>query len=187
MRTKGVGRLIAIDSITSGGALFSWAWLEECVLSDPQPQQKGGCFAAIGQAVVVVVVLVIGLILVGMFTADDNPSPAASVQRSTWTPPAGFQVTDSDSFSGGRIGYRWLEAREFKCDYGRMCLGMEFVSEKPCDFFYAGLSLLDSSGANVGMTNDTTSGVQADQRVIMVFRTYEERARSAELSKVTCS
>lgn len=159
----------------------------EIKVSDPAPQKQGGCFAAIGMAVVAILALFGALIVVGLFASQNASAPTRTAPQSAWTPPSGFQLTETDSFRPVRVGYRWLENREFSCDYGDMCFGAEFVSEKPCDFFYAALSLLDSSGANVGMTNDTTTGVKEGQRVVMVFRTYEKRARAAELSRVSCS
>ena len=156
-------------------------------------QQGGGCFALIGKVVVFIILAIVALIfvipLINGGTASQqsiNGASSSEFSDNNWTPPPGFIKTRSDGFNSVNIGVRWLEAKDYECRFGRACWGMEFVSEEPCSHFYAAITLLDSANTNIGFTNDSTTGVAAGQKVRLVFETYEEGARSAELSRVSC-
>lgn len=97
--------------------------------------------------------------------------------------PKGFSEYDSG------IAFKFLKyGSEYRCSYyGAYCWGIEFISKSSCSSFYVELSILDSSGANIGYTNDLTSNVNPLQRVKMVFNSYEDGAKSGQIAQVTCS
>jgi hypothetical protein len=97
--------------------------------------------------------------------------------------PRGFDSYDSDS------AYRFLSGKkgEYRCTYsGAYCWGIEFVSRTGCDNLYVELTILDSTGRNIGFTNDTTSGVRAGERVVLIFDTFDSAADKARIAEVSC-
>ena len=84
------------------------------------------------------------------------------------------------------VKWRWLENAETNCDYGR-CWGMEVVAVEGCDnALYVELALEDDNDINVGMTNDTTGKVSPGQKARLTFNVFDESARSASLSEMSC-
>jgi len=102
----------------------------------------------------------------------------SSVKNLPWY-PEGFASYDSNT------AYRFQDKGEFRCDYFS-CWGMEFVSKVSCSSFYVEITILDSSGANIGYSNDSASGVQPNQKVKMKFDAVEDAAQTARLAKVSC-
>ncbi len=102
----------------------------------------------------------------------------SSVKNLPWY-PEGFESYDSNT------AYRFQDKGEFRCDYFS-CWGMEFVSKVSCSSFYVEITILDSSGANIGYSNDSASGVQPNQKVKMKFDAVEDAAQTARLAKVSC-
>jgi hypothetical protein len=97
--------------------------------------------------------------------------------------PKDFQLYEEN------IAYRFLSYSkgEYRCSYsGAYCWGIEIVTQSGCNNLYAELTILDSTGRNIGFTNDTTSGVRAKERVILVFDTFENGADQGRLAKVSC-
>jgi len=63
---------------------------------------------------------------------------------------------------------------------------MEVVSKDGCDSLYVKVSEINSSGANVGYTNETTAGLAAGQKAILMLDTYNEAADQFRLSQISC-
>ena len=85
------------------------------------------------------------------------------------------------------VAYRWLEGNEFDCGYGDACWGMMIISKKGCpNSLYAELSILDKNGVQIGYTNDSLSSALPLQKSKMIFRTYEDDAETARITKIRC-
>jgi hypothetical protein len=64
---------------------------------------------------------------------------------------------------------------------------MSIIAREGCpSSLYAEITILDSSGTNIGYTNDTTSGLGAGQKAKMVFETFEPGAKNARLAEISC-
>lgn len=130
-----------------------------------------------------VVVLVVGA---GAIAAVGNAPRAAAPRPTTqpvvtWSPPEGFQKTSQDP----SVAFRWVDRTT--CDTGDSCWGMEIVAHDGCpDGLYVELSILDSSGAAIGFTNDTVGAIQRGGRARLTFDTYEDAADKARLTEVSC-
>jgi hypothetical protein len=116
--------------------------------------------------------------------ASKNAPSAASSKGTTpnlsW-PPSGFQLAGLD------VAFRFLKPGEVSCGgVGGVCYGMELVTLAGCSSLYVELTVLDASGANIGMTNDLRSNVRAGERVIMRFSSYDVGAKQARVEEVTC-
>lgn len=106
-----------------------------------------------------------------------------------WQPPTGFSLTDVATDREGdalKAWVRWLDTNEFDCSVGDKCWGAEVIAMQYCDSIYAEASLLNSKGTNIGMSNDTSSSVAAKKKVRFVFETFENGAKSIELTKIRC-
>lgn len=97
--------------------------------------------------------------------------------------PKGFNEYSGDS----RIAWRWLDRGEYSCSYGDHCWGMAIIAREGCPAsVYAEITILDSSDANIGFTNDATSGLGAGQKAKLVFEDFTAGAKSARLAKISC-
>ena len=97
--------------------------------------------------------------------------------------PKGFDVYSGDS----QIAWRWLDTGEYSCSYGDHCWGMAIIARDGCpSSVYAEITILDSSGTNIGYTNDTTSGLGAGQKAKLVFEDFTAGAKSARLAEISC-
>ena len=123
-------------------------------------------------------------------TSDKTNSSLNSVTAQTtkkvvlpWY-PEGFTEYEGDS----QIAWRWLDfGSEYSCSYGDYCWGMSIISRDGCpSSLYAEITILDSSGTNIGFTNDTTSGLGAGQKAKMIFETFTAGANTARLAKISC-
>jgi hypothetical protein len=97
--------------------------------------------------------------------------------------PKDFKLFDSN------IAYRFLSYAkgEYRCSYsGSYCWGVEIVTLSGCNNLYGELTILDSAGRNIGYTNDLTSGVRANERVKLIFDTFENGADQGRLEEVSC-
>ena len=90
--------------------------------------------------------------------------------------PDGFTEFDAN------IAYKYNKGG---CDYFR-CHNVSVISRTACSLMYAEMTLLDSSGANVGFSNDTASSVQPNQIVKLRFDVIEDSASQGQLTQVTC-
>jgi hypothetical protein len=90
--------------------------------------------------------------------------------------PEGFNEFDANT------AYKYNKG---SCDYFD-CYNVSIVTKTGCSQIYAEMTLMDSSGANVGYTNDTSSAVQPLQVVKMRFDVIEESADTGRLTEVSC-
>jgi hypothetical protein len=113
-----------------------------------------------------------------------SPSPVADP---AWTPPQGFQAIQTRSPYGESkwVAIRWVPPAEAQCEtYMSRCYQLEIVSEKGCSLLYASLIKLDSAGANIGYTNDTTSSVVAEQIARLTFSASGEK--TVQIGEINC-
>ena len=126
------------------------------------------------------------LYAIGSSTDSDNSTkssyPEIEDDLTNWL-PTGFNSWTEDS----NVAWRWLEDKEFKCDYDRACTGIMVVAKDGCSRnLYAEVSILDKKSVQIGYTNDTVSSALSMQESKLVFNTYEESANSFRLSKISC-
>jgi len=87
----------------------------------------------------------------------------------------------------GDIAWRWLEGKEYRCSYGDHCWGISIIAKNGCPTsLYAQITILDGNGANIGYTNDLTSGLSSGQEAKLVFEDFTPGAKSARLSEISC-
>lgn len=154
----------------------------------PEPSQgaQWGCVA---------VIIVLALVGLAMCTGGGSPSSSSSSSSSTantytaapaWTPPEGYTLYPTSS--GSRIGVKWSTARGSECTgYNVTCFAMDVVTEKGCPrSLYAEIKILGKGGDNIGWTNDTAQGVDAGEKVRLVFDTYERGASTAQIAEINC-
>lgn len=142
-----------------------------------QPKPGGGR-TILGRLFLVVVVLVV---IGGLASVGNAPRPAPTTQAVvTWSPPAGFEKTSQDP----SVAARWMD--DVNCT-GESCWGIEIVAHEGCpDGLYVELSILDSSGAAIGYTNDKVGAIQRGGRAKLTFDSYEAGADKARLTEVSC-
>jgi len=126
------------------------------------------------------------LYAIGSSTDSENstlsPYPEIEENLTNWI-PVGFNSWTEDS----NVAWRWLEDKEYKCDYDRACTGIMVVAKDGCSRnLYAEVSILDKKSVQIGYTNDTVSSALSMQESKLVFNTYEEGANSFRLSKISC-
>jgi len=119
-------------------------------------------------------------------TSSSSNSVTAQTTKKIVLPwyPEGYTEYEGDS----QIAWRWLKpGSEYSCSYGNYCFGMSIIAREGCpSSLYAEITILDSSGTNIGYTNDTTSGLGASQKAKMVFETFEPGAKNARLAEISC-
>lgn len=108
--------------------------------------------------------------------SEQESSGTVAIEDSSWV-PEGFTPFNN------KIATKWTEVPSEGC-YLDGCYAMEVVSSEQCDHLYVELALLDSSGANVGFTNDTTSSLSPGQRAVLVFNA--STGEKARIAKVNC-
>ena len=69
---------------------------------------------------------------------------------------------------------------------GWACWGVEVIAKYGCGSLYVELTVLDSGGSVVGMTNDTASGMLADEHAKLTFNSPEDGAQKARMSEINC-
>ena len=119
-------------------------------------------------------------------TSNGNPSygstPKAAIAEQ-WTPPSGFTRYDST------VAWRWLDGSERQCPNNSRCIQVEVITKDGCpSMLYAKASITDQQNRNLGYTNDTTSGLQPDQRAILSMPDTTGGAAeiSANLDEIKC-
>lgn len=118
-------------------------------------------------------------------TTVAKPKATTTSSTSTTQPwrPSGYNVY---SYQDG-IAFRWLESNEFKCEFYDWCWGMEILTRYGCpSSLYAEINILNKGGANIGWTNDTAQRLRSGDKAILVFGTYENDAKMAEIAEITC-
>jgi hypothetical protein len=106
--------------------------------------------------------------------------PPVATDPDGWIPPGFEKLKD-------RLAYRWLESNEYKCSsFADGCWGLLVYSHDGCGSLYVELGLLDSSGVNVGMTNDIASNVRAGEQAKLEFEDYGNGASRARIAQVNC-
>lgn len=111
--------------------------------------------------------------------AERAAAEAAETKRRTAWIPKGFTAVNDE------VAFKWSEAGSFTCRYGR-CFQAEVVSRNGCDNLYAELGLLSENGANVGYTNDSTSGLAPNQKAILQFNFFNDAATKGQLNEIKC-
>jgi len=145
------------------------------------PSSKGaqaGCF---------VVLVLIALISLAMCKPDAGTSTSSNAPAATsWTPPEGYSLERTSR--GENIGVAWSRPSRGECrGYDVTCFAVDVVTEHGCPrSLYASITILSKTNDNIGWTNDTAQGVEAGEKVRLVFRTYERGAASARLAEVSC-
>lgn len=154
-------------------------------VAQPQPLQakKSG---GLGCAVAVIA----GLALVGYCSQQGGSSSSSSSSLTdttpAWAPPAGFERHETSR--GIAIGVEWEKPTRAECrGSGVTCFAINVVTEQSCPrSLYASITLFGSTGNNIGWTNDTAQGVQAGEKVRLVFDTYERGVESARIAEINC-
>ena len=132
-----------------------------------------GCVS--GCLLVIAFIAILGVI--GSFVGDGgrNPEP----EDNSWV-PEGFTKYDDE------VAWRWSPRDSYNCRRNRSCLQIEVVPKTGCDSLYAKASLVDSSGNNVGYTNESTSDVSAGQKALLMLDTYRDNFSTFRLAKISC-
>jgi hypothetical protein len=130
--------------------------------------------------------VVIAFFLISFSSSSDNSStssyPVVEEDLSNWI-PTGFNSWSDDP----NVSWRWLENKEYKCDYDRACSGIMIIARNGCDRnLYAEVSILDKNNVQIGYTNDTVSSALSMEESKLIFNTYEEYADTFRLSKISC-
>jgi len=111
-----------------------------------------------------------------------SPSSATEEDLTNWI-PSGFNSWSDDP----NVSWRWLENKEYKCDYDRACSGIMIIAKNGCDRnLYAEVSIRDKNGVQIGYTNDTVSSALSMEESKLIFNSYEENADTFRLSKISC-
>jgi hypothetical protein len=85
------------------------------------------------------------------------------------------------------LAYRWLSSGQFSCSYSSgSCWGMSVTSKTGCTSLYVEITIFDSADNNIGYTNDTTSGLQPGEKAKLTFDSFEDGAKSARVTKISC-
>lgn len=88
-------------------------------------------------------------------------------------------------FKSSGIAYAALDVGKFSCSFGK-CIEYYFITKTSCPNFYVEVTAFDSSGTNIGWTNDTAKNVQAGVKVKLHFDIFEDAATNAEISDISC-
>lgn len=134
-----------------------------------------------------VVAVVVALAFLGWCSQQGQEQTEYSASPNpTWTPPDGF-VTHRMG-RGGSVGVEWDMPTRSECrGSGTTCFAMNVVTERDCPRnLYVSITLFNEADDNIGWTNDTAQGVQAGERVRLVFDTYERGAESARIAEINC-
>ena len=111
-----------------------------------------------------------------------STSPGTEESLTNWI-PSGFNSWSDDP----NVSWRWLENKEYECDYDRACSGIMIIARSGCDRnLYAEVSILDKNNVQIGYTNDTLSSALPMEESKLIFNTYEESADTFRLSKISC-
>jgi len=96
--------------------------------------------------------------------------------------PKGFVSYDSST------AYRFLDyGKDYRCTYSSSyCWGVEMLTKYGCSSLYAEMTILDSSGRNIGFTNDTASSIRPNEKVILIFDSFEDGADQGRLDLISC-
>lgn len=157
----------------------------------PKPTPAAGANRG-GQIGCAIVLFFFALILLAMCngagsTSTTSTTPAADYPPpAAWTPPEGYSLYPTGR--GGGVAVKWSKPTGSECTgYNVTCFAMDVVTEKGCPrSLYAAITILSKSDDNIGWTNDTAQGVEAGEKVRLVFDTYERGARSARVAEINC-
>lgn len=148
----------------------------------PSPKKSNG----VGRVVAVLAIL--GAVAYCSQQGDTLSSTYSSTIDTTprWTPPDGYERHEAPR--GGGIGVQWEKPTRAECrGSGVTCFAVNVVTERSCPRnLYASITLFDATGNNIGWTNDTAQGVEAGERVRLVFDTYERGVDSARIAEISC-
>ena len=115
-------------------------------------------------------------------TVSNNPYPVIEEDLTSWV-PSGFESWSDDP----TVAWRWLEDKEYKCNYDRLCVGIMVVSKNGCERnLYAEVSLLDKNKVQIGYTNDSLGSALRMQKSKLIFNTYEKEADTVRVSEISC-
>lgn len=136
-------------------------------------------------------VIVGALLLVGYCSTHGGSDLSASSRPTAsaepaWTPPEGYER--DYTHRGGGVAVQWEKPTRSECrGYDVTCFALNVVTEKGCPRnLYVSISLFNTSGDNIGWTNDTAQGVMASEKTRLVFTTYERGAASARIAEINC-
>lgn len=153
--------------------------------SPTKGSKEQGCAIAVFATLIVV-----GLVsYCGSQTTNTTSSSLAGMpSEPAWIPPEGYAL---EAYAGGnrsRMGTKWVTPTANECrGSGKTCFAIEVVTEKPCyRGLYASITLLGKDDTNIGWTNDTAQGVEAGEKVRLVFGTYERGVEAARLAEINC-
>ena len=112
-----------------------------------------------------------------------RPSLRASISSSTWYPSTYKLYVDDAS-----IAWRFRDKSEYSCSFsGASCSSIEVIAKDGCTtLLYAEVSILDSSGAAIGFSNDVAGSLTRGQHAKLVFDILDDAAASVRLTDVSC-
>lgn len=146
----------------------------------PPKRSMSGCLIF----VIVAALGIVGLAVIGTIGSTLEEAEIAS-GPTDWTPPEGF--TPYRTQNGRWVAVDWSRPTRAECRRGRACFALNIVAKDACpSSLYASVKLLSESGDNIGWTNDTAQGVEAGERVRLVFTTYEDGVKSAAIAEMSC-
>jgi hypothetical protein len=148
-----------------------------------------GCLAGIG-SLVVVFVGCSALFFGGTKPPTSQPNidatkeekPEESVKDLSWI-PAGFKAWNE------KVAWKYGEQSYGEgpdCSSNQSCFQVEIVPKDGCNNLYVSAALLNSDNANIGFTNDLTTGVGAGERAIMTLSTFEDNLDSIRVQEINC-
>lgn len=157
-------------------------------VAPPQPPLPPQAKKSGGLGCVVAVIAVLALVGYCSQQGGSSSSSYSSLADTTpaWAPPAGYERHETSRGVG--VGVEWEKPTRAECrGSGVTCFAMNVVTEQSCPrSLYASITLFNSAGNNIGWTNDTAQGVQAGEKVRMVFDTYERGVESARVAEINC-
>jgi hypothetical protein len=154
------------------------------VAAPPQRRRRGkvGCLSVL---LTLLILVAIGAAVGG--TPRKNPSSGdtvsavvdSSVAEAAWYPAFFTPYDDSTAF-------RYADKSEYECTGGFHCAAIFVVARDGCESLYAEIAVLDSSGTNIGFSNDTTTGLQPGQQAKLTFDILEDATAKIRLTTINC-
>ena len=153
--------------------------------ASPEPWTVGQKILA---AIATGLVCFLGVIVLAALNSHSAPA-SASARRTPSPEPTDWWPSDFEPWPGdSSIAWRFEDRGEFNCTYsGASCWGMDVIARDGCSSsLYVELTILDSSGAAIGYTNDAAGRLISGQHAKLVFNTFEASAEKARISTINC-
>ncbi len=148
--------------------------------SDTARPSSGSRFLRLLAVAVVVVLAVFWWMDSGRVSTPSTSGAGTSGGSAAWA-PSGYQVVSADP----NVAWKWNA--QPACPAGGSCWGMTVIAHAGCpSSLYVEMSVLDGTGAAIGLTNAVTSALTPGQRAILNFSSYETNGKSATPTKFSC-